>query len=258
MQPLLTVERMNMVFGGLRAVDELDMAVAPGSIHALIGPNGAGKTTVLNVVSGFYKASSGVVQFNGAPIQGKQSSTISRLGVARTFQNVRLFKALTVLENVQVGMYCHSRESILGTIFRTPSFQKASREVSERCLELLRLVGLQDKADFKASNLSYGQQKVLEIARALAQEPRLLLLDEPAAGLNDTETSDLIRLVRGLVGRGITILLVEHNMRFVMSLSDRITVLNFGKKIAEGVPDEIQMNEEVIEAYLGKRRTAHA
>ena len=254
MDALLAIDGLSMVFGGLRAVDKLDMAVMPGSIHALIGPNGAGKTTVLNVISGFYRPTEGAVRFQGVPIQGKVSSTISHLGLGRTFQNVRLFKGLTVLENVQIGMYSRIKEGIIGTIFRTPHFRKVDQAVREECLELLRPVGLQDKAHFKASNLSYGQQKVVEIARALAQKPKMLLLDEPAAGLNATETVELIKLVRGLVERGITILLIEHNMRFVMQLSDRITVLNFGKKVAEGTPDEIQVNLEVIEAYLGKRR----
>jgi ABC-type branched-subunit amino acid transport system ATPase component len=254
MDALLAIDGLSMVFGGLRAVDKLDMAVMPGSIHALIGPNGAGKTTVLNVISGFYRPTEGAVRFQGVPIQGRVSSTISHLGLGRTFQNVRLFKGLTVLENVQIGMYSRIKEGIIGTIFRTPHFRKVNQAVREECLELLRPVGLQDKAHFKASNLSYGQQKVVEIARALAQKPKMLLLDEPAAGLNATETVELIKLVRGLVERGITILLIEHNMRFVMQLSDRITVLNFGKKVAEGTPDEIQVNLEVIEAYLGKRR----
>jgi len=182
------------------------------------------------------------------------SSSISRLGLGRTFQNVRLFKGLTVLENVQIGMYSRIRDGVISTIFRTPHFRKVNRQVLEECLELLKPVGLHDKAHFKASNLSYGQQKVVEIARALAQKPKMLLLDEPAAGLNAGETAELIKLVRGLVEQGITILLIEHNMRFVMNLSDRITVLNFGRKVAEGTPAEIQVNEEVIEAYLGKRR----
>ena len=254
MEALLSIEDVSMIFGGLRAVDKINISIMPGSIHALIGPNGAGKTTVINMIGGFYKPTEGIIRLNGTPIQGLSSSAISRLGIARTFQNVRLFKGLTVLENVQIGMYSRIHEGVIGTLFRTPNFHRVNREANKECMELLELVGLQDKVQFKASNLSYGQQKVVEIARALAQSPKLLLLDEPAAGLNDTETAELIKLVHGLRERGITILLIEHNMRFVMQLSDRITVINFGKEIAEGTPDEIQVNDEVIEAYLGKRR----
>lgn len=254
MEPLLAIENMSMVFGGLRAVDNVSMNVMPGEIHSLIGPNGAGKTTVLNVISGFYKPTEGTVRFDNQFVQGKTSSAIAKAGLARTFQNVRLFKELTVLENVQIGMYAHIKEGIVGTLFHTPKNRHVRQETLEECLRLLDLVGLKNKANLKAKNLSYGQQKVLEIARALAQKPKLLLLDEPAAGLNDTETLELIKLVRKLQEQGITILLIEHNMRLVMNLSDEITVLSFGKKIAEGKPEVIQNNEEVIQAYLGKRR----
>lgn len=255
MEPLLVIDGVSMVFGGLRAVDNLNMDVRKGEIHSLIGPNGAGKTTAINVISGFYKPTQGIVLLDTKEIQGLPSSTIAHKGLARTFQNVRLFKALTVLENIQIGMYSRIHEGIIGTLFHTRHYHKVNKEVAVECLSLLDLIGLKDKAHYKVSNLSYGQQKVVEIARALAQKPKILLLDEPAAGLNDTETSELIKLVRGLQEKGITTLLIEHNMRFVMNLSDRITVLNFGKKIAEGTPDQIQSNEEVIQAYLGKRRT---
>lgn len=254
MEALLTIDELSMVFGGLRAVDNLTMDVRKGEIHSLIGPNGAGKTTALNVISGFYKPTKGIVRLDTKEVQGLDSSNISRKGLARTFQNVRLFRELTVLENVQIGMYSRIHEGIIGTLFHTPHFRKVNKEVVAECLDLLGLIGLRDKAYIKVSNLSYGQQKVVEIARALAQRPKILLLDEPAAGLNDTETFELIKLVRGLQEQGITVLLIEHNMRLVMNLSDRITVLNFGKKIAEGTSDEIQSNEEVIQAYLGKRR----
>lgn len=254
MEALLTIDELSMVFGGLRAVDNLTMNVRKGEIHSLIGPNGAGKTTALNVISGFYKPTKGTVRLDTKEIQGLDSSNISRKGLARTFQNVRLFKELTLLENVQIGMYSRIHEGIIGTLFHTPHFRKVNKEVLAECLDLLGLIGLRDKAYIKVSNLSYGQQKVVEIARALAQKPKILLLDEPAAGLNDTETFELIKLVRSLQEQGITVLLIEHNMKLVMNLSDRITVLNFGKKIAEGTSGEIQSNEEVIQAYLGKRR----
>ena len=254
MEALLTIDELSMVFGGLRAVDNLTMNVRKGEIHSLIGPNGAGKTTALNVISGFYKPTKGTVRLDEKEIQGLDSSKISRKGLARTFQNVRLFKELTLLENVQIGMYSRIHEGLIGTLFHTPHFRKVNKEVVAECLDLLDLIGLRDKAYIKVSNLSYGQQKVVEIARALAQKPKILLLDEPAAGLNDTETVELIKLVRSLQVQGITVLLIEHNMRLVMNLSDRITVLNFGKKIAEGTSNEIQSNEEVIQAYLGKRR----
>ncbi|MGD0975504.1 MAG: ABC transporter ATP-binding protein [Candidatus Korobacteraceae bacterium] len=251
--PLLQLDNVSMIFGGLRAVDRLTLEVCTGKIHALIGPNGAGKTTVLNIISGFYKPTEGLVRFNGQTIQGFDSAKIAGMGMARTFQNVRLFKELTALENVQIGMHRIIKEGLAETVFRTPAFRRAELRSAEKAKELLAEIGLQDKATVKARNLSYGQQKLIEIARALAQDPKQILLDEPAAGLNETETTDLVHLVRIVRDRGITILLIEHNMNFVMSLADRITVLNFGRKIADGAPGEIVSNEEVIQAYLGRR-----
>lgn len=253
MKPILSIENVSMVFGGLCAVDNLSMSVEQGKIHSLIGPNGAGKTTVLNIISGFYEPTQGIVRFNDKEIQGLASNKISGYGIARTFQNVRLFKELTVLENVQIGMHNKIRQDIMSIIFKTPSFRNSERDSIDKAMEFLTRVGLENIAGEKVKNLPYGQQKVLEIARALAQEPKLILLDEPAAGLNDTETVELAGIIKKLINYKITILMIEHNMRFVTSLSDCITVLNFGEKIAEGKPEEVIKCDAVIQAYLGKR-----
>jgi ABC-type branched-subunit amino acid transport system ATPase component len=248
---LLTVKGLAKHFGGLKAVDGVDMEVRRGEIQALIGPNGSGKTTILNMLSGLYVPTAGEISLGGAAIAGKKSHIITSLGMARTFQNIRLFGELTVLENVLIGRHTHSRAGLLGSILRLPSQRVEEAQIRAKALEMLEFVGLKGKEFAQANSLPYGQQRLLELARALASDPQLLLLDEPAAGLNAAETEALVGLLFQICTRGITILLVEHDMNLVMNVSDHITVLNFGKKIAEGSAEEIEKNQEVIDAYLG-------
>jgi branched-chain amino acid transport system ATP-binding protein len=249
---LLSVQGLSCRFGGLLAVDALDMAIEPGCLAALIGPNGAGKTTCFNMFTGRVNPSAGQVMFKGQAINGLRPSRINHLGVARTFQNIRLFDELTVLDNVLVGFHGGLKANFLSAIFRLPGYRRAEKRMHERGLELLDLVGLADMSRERASNLAYGQQRLLEIARALATGPELLLLDEPAAGMNANETTALAKLVRRLRDEmGLSILLIEHDMRFVMNLCETITVLDNGRVIARGEPEEVQMDAAVIEAYLG-------
>ena len=248
---LLTVKGLAKHFGGLKAVDGVDMAVRRGEIQALIGPNGSGKTTILNMLSGLYVPTAGEISLGGAAIAGKKPHIITSLGMARTFQNIRLFGELTVLENVLIGRHCHSRAGLFTSILRLPSQKAEEAAIRAKALEMLEFVGLNGKEFAKANSLPYGQQRLLELARALASDPQLLLLDEPAAGLNAAETEALVGLLFQICTRGVTILLVEHDMNLVMNVSDHITVLNFGKKIAEGSAEEIEKNQEVIDAYLG-------
>ncbi len=248
---LLTVRGLAKHFGGLKAVDGVDMEVRRGEIQALIGPNGSGKTTILNMLSGLYVPTAGQITLGGAAIAGKKSHIITSLGIARTFQNIRLFGELTVLQNVLIGRHCHSRAGLVSSILHLPSQKAEEDEIRAKALRTLEFVGLKGKEFTQASSLPYGQQRLLELARALASEPQLLLLDEPAAGLNAAETETLVDLLFQICTRGITILLVEHDMSLVMNVSDHITVLNFGKKIAEGSAEQIEKNQEVIDAYLG-------
>lgn len=248
---LLELRGLSRSFGGLKAVNDVSFTVQPGLIKSVIGPNGAGKTTLFNLISGMLAADSGVVRQNGEDITGLKPHRITEMGICRTFQTTKLFSRMTVLENVMVGRHPRTRAGFLSGIFNLPWTWKEEREIRERSLELLDSLGLVDTAEDLASNLPFGKQRMLEIARALATEPSLLLLDEPAAGLNIYETREMADLVLKIRKWGITVLLVEHDMSLVMDISDEIVVLNYGSKVAEGRPEEIQRDPEVIRIYLG-------
>lgn len=248
---LLAVQRITKSFGGLVAVNNVSFEVESGQIVGLIGPNGAGKTTVFNVITGIYRPDKGEVIFNGQSITLKKSHEIVKLGIARTFQTIRLFSQLSVLENVLAGFHCRTNSWIFSAMLRLPKGRREERQKVEEALRLLEFVGIKEHYDLPAGSLSYGNQRLLEIARALATSPKLLILDEPAGGMNEKETVELIQLIRKIRDRGITVLLIEHDMNVVMDVCEKVVVLEYGSKIAEGTPEEIKRNPRVIEAYLG-------
>ena len=250
---MLEVKNLGISFGGLRAVNGFDIKIEKGELYGLIGPNGAGKTTVFNLLTGVYKPDTGSVVLDGTELTGKSTIEISKAGIARTFQNIRLFKDMSVLDNVKVGLHNKHEYSFLAGIFHTPAYHKVEKQMNEQAMELLRVFELENEADTLASNLPYGKQRKLEIARAMATEPKLLLLDEPAAGMNPNETQalmDMIRFVRDHFN--MTVLLIEHDMRLVSGICEELTVLNYGEVLAQGKTADVLHNPQVITAYLGE------
>ena len=249
---ILRVSGLSKRFGGLLAVDGVSFEVARGRVFALIGPNGAGKTTLFNMVTGLFPPTSGSIEFEGRVITGSRLHQVVRMGIARTFQNIRLFDYMTAVDNVRVGQHSRMRAKLWDAVLKTPFERREERAVEERAMELLRFVGIERQAHNYARNLPYGQQRRLEIARALATDPRLLLLDEPAAGFTPQEKVELMRLIGRVIDQGITVFLIEHDMKLVMGIANRIVVLDHGETIADGTPEEVRTNSRVIEAYLGR------
>ncbi|WP_299438801.1 ABC transporter ATP-binding protein [uncultured Rhodospira sp.] len=248
---LLRVENLSIQFGGVRAIQNLAFTIQAGTIHSIIGPNGAGKTTLLNMITGVYRPTTGTIHLNGRPVTGRRPHELARLGLSRTFQNLQIMKTMTALDNVMVGRHLHLNRNLAACLLRLPTITRGDRAARQHCTALMERVGLGDYIHAEANAMPYGALKRLEIARALASEPKLLLLDEPAAGLNATETSEIDAVIAEIARSGVTVILVEHDMKLVMGISDHILVLDYGRKLAEGTPEEVRANPDVIAAYLG-------
>ncbi|MED5601651.1 ABC transporter ATP-binding protein [Alloalcanivorax sp.] len=254
MSALLSVKNLSKEFGGVHAVEDLSFEVGKGRIHSIIGPNGAGKTTLFNLITGLYQPSAGSVHLNGRSLAGHKPHELAPLGMCRTFQNLQICMNMSALENVMLGRHRHLGQGTLASLLKLPALRRGDRECRQQCAELMEFVGCGQYLNHHASAMPYGALKRLEIARALASEPDILLLDEPAAGLNRTETDALRAVIRKIADKGITVVLVEHDMKLVMSISDQVLVLCYGRQLADGTPDEIRANPDVIDAYLGSRK----
>ena len=255
MNNILEVKNISKYFGGLKAVDNVSIEIKQGEVLGIIGPNGAGKTTFFNLITGTYPLTSGQILFDGKDVTGSKPEDMAKLGMARTFQNIKLFKFLSVLENIKVGFHILLKSNIFDAMFHTKRYKEDEKMANEKGTELLKRIGLYEQIDLMAGNLPYGWQRHLEIGRALALSPKILLLDEPAAGMNPSETQELMTFVKDLNKEGITVVVIEHDMKFIMNLCDRIVVINHGQKLAEGSPKEVSSNPDVIEAYLGSDLT---